>query len=79
MRRLGSFLFTLLAASSALAFQPATLLQRQATMQLASASEDAEKLNDMSKKWESLRQKEKEVERSHDEVRKIKFDEDFVC
>ena len=76
--RFCSFLFTLLAASSALAFQPATLLQRQARMQLASAS-DTEKLNDMSKKWESLRRKEKEVERSHDEVSKIEFDEDFVC
>ena len=79
MRRLGSFLFTLLAASSALAFQPATLLQHQATMQLASASEDAEKLNDMSKKWDHLRQKEKEVERSHDEVRNSECDKDFVC
>ena len=80
MRRFRSFLFTLLAASSALAFQPVSLLQqRQATMQLASASEDAEKLNDMSKKWDHLRQREKEVERSHDEASKIECDEDFVC
>lgn len=39
-------------------------------MQLAmsSADEDAEKLEAMSKTWDELRKKEKEVERSHDEV-----------
>ena len=39
-------------------------------MQLAvSADDDAEKLEAMSQTWEELRKKEKEVERSHDEVR----------
>ena len=59
-----------LAASSARAFNPiAAMRSRQAMMQLAiSADEDVEKLEAMSKTWDGLRKKEKEVERSHDEV-----------
>ena len=60
----------LFAATSANAFQPVVVVRsRLTTMQLSvSADDDAEKLETMSKTWEELRRKEKEVERSHDEV-----------
>lgn len=55
--------------SSAVAFHPVAVMRsRQVMMQLASAAEDDEKLEAMSKTWDDLRKKEKEVERSHDEV-----------
>ena len=64
------YIYVLLAASSAVAFQPVVVVRsRKAMMQLAmSADEDAEKLEAMSKTWDELRKKEKEVGRSHDEV-----------
>ena len=71
-----SFLF---ATTSANAFQPVVVMPspRARMMQLAahasSADDDAEKLEAMSKAWEELRKKEKEVEGSHDEV------SGFVC
>lgn len=65
----------LFAATSANAFQPAAAIRsRLMTMQLSmsadedSEKEDSEKLEAMSKTWEELRKKEKEMERSHDEV-----------
>ena len=68
--KLAQCVSVLFAASSAYAFNPiAAMRSRQAIMQLAvSADEDAEKLEAMSKTWDELRKKEKEVERSHDEV-----------
>ena len=70
--KLAQCVSVLFAASSACAFNPiATMRSRQAihVMQLAvSADEDAEKLEAMSKTWDELRKKEKEVGRSHDEA-----------
>ena len=68
--KLVQYIHTFLAAYSAVAFHPVPVMRsRQATMQLAvSADEDAAKLEEMSKTWDELRKKEKEVERSHDEA-----------
>ena len=73
--KLAQCVSVLFAAVSACAFNPiAAMRSRQAMIQLAvSADEDAEKLEAMSKTWDELRKKEKEVERSHDEASSCDF------